>query len=106
MSRIRDGRLVPEHKVRGRNCRMIRRLARLAGGVSARHRAPVMGSRQEVCRCDRDTLGCLLPGGSAAYLRLLTHSATALACSSFSPGMPLLCGALLPDSPLVRCSAI
>src|SRR5690349_3649549 len=81
-------------------------LARLAGGRSPGHRTPVMGSLQEVLHVRPRHIGCLLLGGSAAYLRLLIHSATALACSSFSPGMPLLCGALLPDSPLVRCSAI
>ena len=35
----------------------------------------------------------------STYLRVLMYSAIALACSSFSPAMALLCGGLLPDSP-------
>ena len=39
-----------------------------------------------------------------SYLRVLMYSKIALAFSSFNPEMPLLCGGLLPVSPLVMCS--
>ena len=38
------------------------------------------------------------------HFSVLVYSAIALACSSLNPAMPLLCGALLPGSPLVMCS--
>jgi hypothetical protein len=38
------------------------------------------------------------------YLRVFIYSAIALAWSSVIPAMPLLCGALLVDSPLVMCA--
>lgn len=40
------------------------------------------------------------------YLSDVTKSAIAFACSSFSPEMPLLWGALLCGSPLVMCCTI
>ena len=38
--------------------------------------------------------------------RLLTYSAIVLACPSVNPEVPLLCGGLLPASPLVKRSTI
>lgn len=44
--------------------------------------------------------------GSTHFRVVLTYSAIALACSSVSPEIPLLCGALLEGSPFVIWSAI
>jgi hypothetical protein len=43
---------------------------------------------------------------ASVYLKAFMYSATASACWWFNSGMPLSCGGLLPDLPLVSCSTI